>query len=203
MQSVRKREKLIFRTFYRNYSEGKNVAYLQYNMLARCIREKEWAFQSFIIRSLAQISPRDFIQNSGKSGRASLLWINTQVHDKKRLTENIRKKKLNFPMLFWKCSDLAFNWNKGRNFIMVWSFHISFQYLVLGDPYSCRFTSYIFSLEKKGRHRLGTNNPCTPKIRFGLKVGNHPFLLLFFSERKTQTYIYGSGSFFPLKEKAE
>lgn len=73
MQSVRKREKLVFTKFYRNYSEGKNVTYLQYNMLASCIREKEWAFQSFIIRSLAQISPRDFIQNPVKSVGVSLL----------------------------------------------------------------------------------------------------------------------------------
>lgn len=73
MQSVRKREKLIFTKFYRNYSEGKNVKYLQYNMLASCIREKEWPFQSFIVRSLAQIFSRDFIQNSGKSVGVSLL----------------------------------------------------------------------------------------------------------------------------------
>lgn len=60
-------------------------------ILASCIREKEWAFQPFIIKSLAQISPRDLIQNSVKLVGVSLLWINTQVHNKKGVTEIIRK----------------------------------------------------------------------------------------------------------------
>lgn len=113
-------------------------------------------------------------------------------------------KNLNFHRLVWKCAELSFKWNKGRNFIMVWSFHISFQYLFWGDLYSCRFTSCILSLGRKGRHGLGMNTPRTLKIRFHVKIGNQPFFCCFsFYNEKNQDYIYGSGSFFPLKEKVE
>lgn len=140
--------------------------YLQDNMLAGCIREKEWAFQSFIIRSLAWTSPRDFIQNSVKSVGVSSLWINTLGHNKKGLKEIIRKK-YNFHLLYLKCSELFSNWKKRRNFIAIWSFHIYFQYIVFGWSLLPEIYVLHFVTGKEGKkHGLAMNNPYTPKIRF-------------------------------------
>lgn len=147
--------------------------------LASCIREKEWAFQPFIIRSLAQTSPRDFIPNSVKLVGVSLLWINTQVRNQKGVTEIIRKTNWIFLRYFENVQSF-FQWNKGRSFIMVWSFLFIFNFCfwVIPTPVDLLLTFYHWKI--RGGTGLGMNDPSTLKIRSGLKVGNQPPPLFFF-----------------------
>lgn len=128
MQSVTKREKLGSLKFCRNYSDGKNVAFLQCNVLAAS--GKRNGPSSFVslhhwLKSCPGISSKTQWNQWEPHYWESIL----RYTGKKEQIEIVSK---NIELLFWKCSEFSFQRNKGRNYLKFWFFRVSFQEYFLG-----------------------------------------------------------------------